>query len=71
MRQYISCSWTPRKSVSGGRQVLCGVRIEYGTLMKLVTLIKVCLNAEWPETERVSVVMLLNFALECVIMKIK
>jgi hypothetical protein len=56
--------------VSGGRQVLCGVRIEFSTLMKLVTLIKMCLNSEWPETKRVFVVMLLNFALECAIMKI-
>jgi hypothetical protein len=69
--QYISCSWTPRKSVSGGRQVLCGVRIEFSTLMKLVTLIKMCLNSEWLETKRVSVVMLLKFSLECAIMKLK
>jgi len=39
--------------------------------MQLVTLINMCLNSEWLETKRVSVVMLLNFALECAIIKIK
>ena len=47
------------------------VCIEFNTLMKVVTLVKVSLNSEWPETKRVSVVMLLNFALECAVMKIK
>lgn len=55
MGQYISCSWAPRKSVSGGRQVLYGVRIEFNTLTKLVTLIKMCLNSVWPETKRVYI----------------
>jgi hypothetical protein len=53
----------------GGIQVLYSVRIEFSTLMKLVTIIKMCLNSEWPETTRVSVVMLFNFALECAIKK--
>jgi len=39
--------------------------------MKLFALIKMCLNSEWPETKRLSVVMLLNFDLKCAIMKIK
>jgi hypothetical protein len=57
--------------VPGKRKVSYGVYIEFSKHMKLVMPIKMCLNSEWLETWRVSVVMLLNFALECADMKIQ